>query len=334
MKTREWWIIVLIMLWAGIVSATSTPTPTQNQDQSQEQQQEQSQGQIQGQTQEATGIGIGVGIADSTAISGSSAIVGVNSENENTNVNMNVAQGGQGGAAINSSYTNNLVNPFTISESGDSEAINNVTIGAQTATSGDSASSVGPIDNSSGSSFSEGSQAYSGGNTMTNSYISEQKLDSYDTWIQVGNVRKSVPNISGYAGMSKYRDESYEFGVRMTIPLFTSVTDKALEFETNRIEVESLYLNAQINALNATKARDDEQHVLALNKAQMEIALLCEPFLKELESTPDTAAYGICKNYKVRNPVTVERIVEVPVVKTKVIYRDKIDPCEKCAKNN
>jgi len=337
--------------------ATSTPQPTQNQsqDQDQNQQQGQAQGQLQDQSQTATGIGVGVGIAgsesNSNAVSGSNsnAIVGVKSENNNINTNnianVNTANGGQGGAGTAASYatiTNEVAAPIATSgdsiseanaQSGDStsEAVNNVQVGDSISTIGDtiSTSEIGDIN---------------AGNSFKSSYFNSEKLDSYDTFIQVGNTRKSVPNISGYAGMNRYdyRD-SWEFGIRMTIPLFTGVTDKAIEYETAKIETENDYLNAQITALNADNERKQAIHIMEIQniqqayvadrqqikeKHQAEMAVLCKGIketLKQIEGSNDL--WQICNGFELVTPPV--RVVEKIKWRT---AKPKLTPCELCEK--
>jgi len=297
MKRREWCIIVFIvvMFLSSQAWACTKPDCTHNQEQAQ--------------NTEVDTTAIGVGIADSTAISGSSAIVGVNSENDNTNINMN-----QGGSAnvLSQNNSTNVANGGIVEVGG----INNQ--GDTIATAGSSSSEANvQVDNSSGSSYSEGSSAFSGGNTMKNIYNDVNHLDSYNTSVRVGDVEYSTDNISGAVNWQDNGWDKPSAGVeiRYTHAFGTGPAKKALEYETKRIESESLYLNTQINVLNAQKERDADMHALALNKAEMEIALLCEPFLKELNPLKETPASKICnENYGIKNPkVEIKEVVkEVP----------------------
>jgi hypothetical protein len=326
----------------------------------------------------ATGIGVGISDSDSTAI------VGVNSENTNMNLNAPVAIGGgadvdnkniSNNIIKNDVQNTNIITPIvapviapnvsvgaisgsysgpstssvgnTITGDSTSEAVNNVqvgdsvsnaTIGDVLATSGDSTSTIG--DTISTSEIGD----INAGNSFESSYFNSQKLDSYDTFIQVGNTRKSVPNISGYAGMNRYdyRD-SWEFGIRMTIPLFTGVTDKAIEYETAKIETENDYLNAQITALNADNERKQAVHTMEIQniqqayvadrqqvkeKHQAEMAVLCKGIketLKQVEGSNDL--WQICNGFELVTPPV--KIVEKVKWRT---AKPKLTPCELCEK--
>lgn len=383
MRKGIYFFVVLVVLffinysvWA---CASSDSKCNQSQDQEQQQNQNQNQGQFQGQQQKATGIGIATADSDSMALSNSqsnaNAIVGVGVNSENNNANNNTAfggSGGQGGTAYTKNDISNAninavnVSPSINSYTGDSlsAAVNNVEIGDNisessvgdvSATSGDSISSIGDTlsssnnsnenNNSVGDSISDVSMGdINAGNSFSSSYFNSEKLDSYDTSIQVGSVRKSIPNISGYAGMNRYNyRDSWEFGVRVTIPLFTGVTDKAIEYETNKLVSEKNYLDAQILSLNAENERKQNIHTMEINniqeayvadrkqiteKHQAEMAVLCKGIKETLKQVNGSnELWQICNGFDLVTPPI--KIVEKKIYIEK---KPKPSPCELCEK--
>jgi hypothetical protein len=384
MKKSIYFFVIVMFFMSYQIWACASPDPKEcKQEQTQEQTQEQGQIQGQQQEATGIGIGIGTGIANadsnsmslSNSESNANAIVGVGVNSENNNANINTAFGGSGGQG-GSAYTKNdisnanvnaiNVSPTINSYTGDSlsAAVNNVEIGDNiseasvgdvSATSGDSVSSIGDTlssstsnnenNNSVGDSISDVSMGdINAGNSFSSSYFNSEKLDSYDTSIQVGSVRKSVPNISGYAGMNRYNyRDSWEFGVRVTIPLFTGVTDKAIEYETNKLVSEKNYLDAQILSLSAENERKQSIHTMEINniqnayvadrkqiteKHQAEMAVLCKGIKETVKQiNGSNELWEICNGFELVTPPV--KIVEKKIYIEK---KPKPSPCELCEK--
>lgn len=370
-------IMLAILIYAGTIFATTSTKPSQTQ------QQELNNINDNNSNANAIGIGTGISDSNSTATSNSNSISAVKSDNTNVNTPIAVGHGGNSDVDIvtnptisndntikNNVNNTNIITPVVSpiiapnvssgAVSGSYSGPSTSSVGNTTAEAGDSNAVVGDTqainnvvigDNiSESAAYSEGSTSevsmgnINAGNSFSSSYFNSEKLDSYDTSVQVGSVRKSIPNISGYAGMNRYNyRDSWEFGVRVTVPLFTKVTDRAMEYEADKIEAEKNYLNAQIAALNSERDRANDMHTIEMNnvqnqynmqqelaveKHQAEMAMLCKTILENLTQvsladSPDL--WKVCNGFQLKNP-------PVKVVEKKIYIekKPKPNPCELC----